>query len=158
MTWRVKLFFFPCSCVHCTHEICRHREERTDLLGRKIKGIYVGMQEKVGLFFFYIFMTQCLDSPFSWFVHDGKSWETEWTLGRKKILLSIPQECLYVIRLVCPPVCLSVCPSVCFHDNSRTISRRMMKLCTIIVEVKSNMEFEDGSRAWPLTRPNWRFS
>ena len=37
--------------------------------------------------------------------------------------------------------------SVCFHHNSITIRRRMMKLGTYILEVKSSMEFEDGSRA-----------
>ena len=51
----------------------------------------------------------------------------------------------------------SVCPSICFHNNSRAITRRMMKLCTIIVEVKAgNNGFEDGSRTWPLTQSNWR--
>ena len=45
-------------------------------------------------------------------------------------------------RLVCPSVCLSVF----FHYNSRTIRRRMMKLDTYMLEVKSNIEFEDGSR------------
>ena len=34
--------------------------------------------------------------------------------------------------------------SVCFQDNSRTIRLRMMKLCTHIVEIKSNMELKDG--------------
>ena len=57
---------------------------------------------------------------------------------------------------VCLSVCLSVCSSLCFHDNSWTIRHRMMKLGTIMVEVKSDLEFEDGSRTWPLTRPNWR--
>ena len=55
-------------------------------------------------------------------------------------------------------VCMYVRPSVCFHDNSRTTSRRMMKLGTYILEVKSKIEFKDGSRRWPLTRSNWRFS
>ena len=60
-------------------------------------------------------------------------------------LLSIPQECF--VRSSCMSVCLSVRPSVCIHHNSRTIRRRMMKLCTYVLEVKSNMELEDGSRA-----------
>ena len=54
-------------------------------------------------------------------------------------------------------VCQSVCPSVCFHDNSGRIRRRMMKPGTVILEIKSNIEFGNGSRALPLTRPNWRF-
>ena len=33
----------------------------------------------------------------------------------------------------------------------------MMKFCTIIVEVKTNIGFENESRTWPLTRSNWRF-
>ena len=44
-------------------------------------------------------------------------------------------------RLVCPSVCLSVC----FHDYL-TIRRRMMKLATCTLQVKSNIEPEDGSR------------
>ena len=68
-------------------------------------------------------------------------------------LLSVHQNTL-CDRLVCPSVCLSVCPSVCSHDNSWTRGCRMMKLGTIILEVKSNFEFEDGSRTWPLTRSN----
>ena len=54
--------------------------------------------------------------------------------------------------------CMSVCPSVCFHHNWGMIRRRMMKFGTYILEVKSNIEFEYGSRTWPLTRSNWRFS
>ena len=50
---------------------------------------------------------------------------------------------LYAIVLYARP---SVCLSLCFHDNSSTIRRRMMKRCTYILEVKSNMELEDGSR------------
>ena len=58
-----------------------------------------------------------------------------------------------VLYVVCPSVRLSV-----FTINLRTIRRRMMKLCTYIIEVKSNMEFDDGSRTLPLTWSNWRFS
>ena len=61
------------------------------------------------------------------------------------------------MRLSCMSVCLSARPSVCFHDNSRVSGRRMMKLCTIILEVKSNIKFEDGPRILPLTRSNQRF-
>ena len=39
-----------------------------------------------------------------------------------------------------------LCPSVCFHHNSRTIRRRMMKLCTYILEVECNIGF--GFRRW----------
>ena len=49
---------------------------------------------------------------------------------------------------------MSVRPSVISHDNLRTRWRRMMKLGTNTLEVKSNMEFEDGSRTLPLTRSN----
>ena len=62
-------------------------------------------------------------------------------------LLSITHECFICDRLVC--LCLYVCPSIClsvrFHDNSRTISRRMMKLGTYIFQVKSNTKLEDVS-------------
>ena len=61
---------------------------------------------------------------------------------------------LYVCLFVRP----SVRPSDCFHENSSTIRRRMMKLGTYTLEIKSNMELEDGSGTWPLTRSNWRFS
>ena len=56
---------------------------------------------------------------------------------------------LYAIVLYVRP---SVCLSVRFHDNSWTSWRRIMKLCKIIVEVKSDIEFKDGLRTWPLTR------
>ena len=62
---------------------------------------------------------------------------------------------LYAIVLY---VCLSFCLSVYYPNNSRKLRGGMMKLGTIILEVKSNMKLEDGSRAWPLTRWNWRFS
>ena len=65
-------------------------------------------------------------------------------------LSSVHQNSLFD-RLACPFVCLSVRS----HDNSWTCHRRMMKLGTIILEVKSNIEFEDGSRTWPFTRSNW---
>ena len=65
-------------------------------------------------------------------------------------LLSVHQNTLWD-RLVCPSVRLSVR----FHDNSWKSRRRLKKLSTIILEVKSNIEFEDGSRTWPLTRSNW---
>ena len=51
-----------------------------------------------------------------------------------------------------PSVRLSV-----FTISSRTIRRRMMKLATYILEVKSKMKSKDGSRTWPLTPSNWRF-
>ena len=41
-----------------------------------------------------------------------------------------------------PSVCLSV---YLFSHNSRTIRRRMTKLGTYTLEVKSNIELEDGS-------------
>ena len=34
----------------------------------------------------------------------------------------------------------------------------MMKLGTYTLEVKSDIKFEAGSRPWPLTPSNWRFS
>ena len=61
-------------------------------------------------------------------------------------IVSILQENAMYGRFVCPSVCLSVCPSVCFHDNSRTSRCRMMKHYTDKLEVKSNMEFKEGSR------------
>ena len=70
--------------------------------------------------------------------------------------VNIQKECF--MRSSCMSICLSVCLSVCFHDNSRTIKRRMMKLGTYTLQVKSNMEFEAGSRTWSLTRSNWSFS
>ena len=82
-----------------------------------------------------------------------------WTMDRLCAYEIIIENLTFIIKcfmrcLVCP----AVCPSVCFTHNSRTIRRRMMKLCTVILEVKSNMEFEDGSRTWLLTRSNWTFS
>ena len=71
-------------------------------------------------------------------------------------LLSIPRECF--MRSSSMSVRPSVCLSVYLHDNSGTSRRRMMKLCTIILEVKSNIEFKDETRTWPLTWSNWRFS
>ena len=59
------------------------------------------------------------------------------------LFIKYSTEMLYAIVLY---VCLSVRLSVRFHDNSRMIRRRMMKLCKNIVEVKSKMELEDGSR------------
>ena len=55
-------------------------------------------------------------------------------------------------------IVLYVRPSVCFYVNSWTSRRRRLKFCTYIVQVKSDIEFEDGSRTWALTRSNWRFS
>ena len=41
-------------------------------------------------------------------------------------------------------VVLYVRPSVCFHDNLWMNRRRMMKHGAYVLEVKSNMELEDG--------------
>ena len=71
-----------------------------------------------------------------------------WRNGVFYLLLSVHQNTL-CDRLVCP--------SARFHDNSWTRRRRMMKHGTITLEVKSNMEFEGGSRTWPLTRLIWGF-
>ena len=60
-------------------------------------------------------------------------------------LLSVTCRNTLCDRLVC--IRPSVLQSVRFHDNSGTRRRRMMKLGTIILKVKSNIEFEDGSRA-----------
>ena len=70
---------------------------------------------------------------------------------------SLSSICSGMLCAIVLYVRLSVRPSVCFPDNSRISRRRMMKLCTIIVDVNSNIEFEDGSRTWPLTPSNWRF-
>ena len=51
--------------------------------------------------------------------------------------------------------CMSVRLSVRSHDNSWTRRRRMMKLCTRVLQVKSDIQFEDGSRTWPLTLSTW---
>ena len=54
---------------------------------------------------------------------------------------------LYAITLYFhPSVCLSVRPSVRFQYNSKMNRRRMMKLSAYILQVKSNIEFEDESR------------
>ena len=61
-------------------------------------------------------------------------------------LLSIPQECfmqLYCILYLCPSVCLA---AFMINDNSRMSRRGIVKLCTNILDVSSNMEMEDGSR------------
>ena len=58
------------------------------------------------------------------------------------IVLYIRLSAYMSVRL---SVCPSVRPSVSFHGKSKTSRRRMMKLCKIIVEVKS-IEFEDMSR------------
>ena len=58
-------------------------------------------------------------------------------------------------------IVLYVRPSVCRHVFTVTQERLNVEwwnLAHIILEVKSNIEFEDGSRKWPLTRSNWRFS
>ena len=68
---------------------------------------------------------------------------------------SLPYCSRFHRNALCDPL---VCPSVYFHDNSRAIRRRMMKLGIYTLEVKSNIELEEGSGTWPLTRSNWRFS
>ena len=68
------------------------------------------------------------------------------------VCFCIKQRCCLLFMRSC---CMSVRLSVRSQHNSWTNRRRMMKPCTIILEVKSNIEFEDGSRTWPLTRWNW---
>ena len=63
-----------------------------------------------------------------------------------------------LMRLSCMPVRLSVCLSFWFYHNSRISRRRILKLGTYILEVKSKIEFAVVSRTWPMARLNWRFS
>ena len=86
--------------------------------------------------------------------------QTDWSLLGNTLLiyeftnclLSIPQECLMRSS------CMSGRPRLCFHYSLKTIRRRIMRFFIYIFQVKSNIEFENGSRTWPLTRSNWRFS
>ena len=73
-------------------------------------------------------------------------------------LLSIPQEYALCDRLIYPSVCLSV------SRFSLTITQERLDVewwnlvhIHLRSRVTSNMEFEDGSRTWPLTLSNWRF-
>ena len=82
----------------------------------------------------------------------GKLYRNTWYTFLIKYSTGMRYAIVLYVRL---SVCLSLHLAACFHHNSRAIRRRMMRLCTTIVEVKSDIEFEDGSRTWPLTPSNW---